>query len=489
MPQILRSGSLSRSRSPRQQAPSTEAREALLTEFARFYWVPPDAEDVPPFAGRRALEIMRFRNRLLDEVESVSDELLGEVGDSCCPHHHPTKASVFRWQRYTFFEDLTRMSDVLFRGPIEPRHALDVDHRLHLAWRRVRSTIGDIELYMAEIIDFRVAAVRVAMMLETARPPEASQFDCLYQLPDARTLSSLLSLRCEKDDAEELMEMYRLVCQKLEGKRCTWCAEALDEASAAGLFDGSTLVVPSTVPKILVPQCGHPVHTLCFGSQLLPDQRGCGVRGHCRQCGLSYSWTSIDVDPIVSAFCLLFGSYVDKRASEMHAEGQIVRSAIMSITEICHNFSLELGGLIAPASAWMMLTKRHAFECPPEAIDIISESVLDLLLPPPMGDADELPREPLGPLVNTAIIGPDDRLEDDDSLSDASSGLREERRHLTEVFLPDVDELSDAGFSEAAASDCGQSMEAPPADDDGFSPTELLPPFALPPSSIDTFVH
>merc|ERR1719329_1753841 len=123
-------------------------------------------------------------------------------------------------------------------------------------------------------------------------------FDPGYELPDARTLSSLLSMRCEKDDAEELMEMYRLLCQKLQGHRCVWCADPLDEQSAAGLFDGDTLVVPTNIPKVLVPQCGHPIHTLCFGSQLLPDSQSGGARGHCRRCGLSYAWTSIDIDPM-----------------------------------------------------------------------------------------------------------------------------------------------------------------------------------------------
>merc|ERR1719356_1136912 len=140
------------------------------------------------------------------------------------------------------------------------------------------------------------------MMLETARPPEALQSDGYYELPDARTLASLLALRCEKDDAEELAEMYRLVCQKLEGERCTWCAEALDEHSAGGLFDGSALVIPATVPKVLVPQCGHAIHTLCFGSQLVPDAECDSCRGLCRRCGLPYSWTLIDIDPMVNAF-------------------------------------------------------------------------------------------------------------------------------------------------------------------------------------------
>merc|ERR1719486_688779 len=121
-----------------------------------------------------------------------------------------------------------------------------------------------------------------------------------------------------------------------------------------------------------------------------------------------------------------------------------MRSAIISIAEICQSFSQELGGLIAPASAWVMLTKRHAFECPLDAINIISESVLDLLAPPPL-EVEELPKEPPAPLVQTAVVGPEDRLDADDSLSDASSGLREERKHLTEVFLPDDALQSEGG--------------------------------------------
>jgi len=319
------------------------------------------------------------------------------------------------------------------------------------------------------------------MILETARPPEASHFDSSYALPDARTLSSLLSLRCEKDDAEELMEMYRLVCSKLSGERCAWCSGTLDESSSAGLFDGHTLAIPSTVPKVLVPQCGHPIHTLCFGSQLLPDQRCGGMRGHCRRCGYSYAWSSIDVDPIVSAFCLLFGSYVDKRASEMHAEGEIFRSAIDSMVEICHGFSQELCGLVAPASAWTMLVKRHAFECHPDAINVINECVLNILAP--LEDPElcsEVPKEPQGPLVHTAVVGPEDRHDSDEALSDASSGLIEERKHLTEVFLPDEDAASDLETECAEHIQAGNGEGLSPVD----SPIDDLPPLSLPPAAI-----
>lgn len=469
-----------RSRSPRLQPLGVEAREAALAEFARNYWIAPDGDDVPAWAGERALEVMRYRRRLLDQVWSTADDMCDGLWKGESPWHpEPSRGLILKWQRFTFYEDLLRMSDVLFRGPIEPNHAHDVDERLHLAWRRFRGTVGSIEVYMQETVDFRVSAVRMAMVLETARPAEATHLDYSYELPDARTLASLLALRCEKDEEEELLEMYRLVCQKLGGCRCTWCMEVLDESSAGGTFDGATLAVPVTVPKILVPPCGHAIHTLCFGSQLLPDSQRSGVRGHCRRCGVPYGWTAIDVDPMVSAFCLLFGSYVDKQASEMLAEGCMARSAILSIAEICQSFSLELDGLVSSHNAWVLLTQRHAFECPKDTIEIIGQAVMDLLTNPSPGqDGDEEPHEPHGPLVHPAVVCPDDRPDaDEDSLSDASSGLREERKHLTEVFLPDVEIASDGGDSAAAFSECADV----PVPEDELPP---LSPLVLPPSAV-----
>lgn len=413
----------SRSRSlTRLGAPSQEAQEKVLCEFARLYWVPPDSDDTPPWVGQRGEAIMRFRDRLVGLAEAAtildSDSEAEEVRFSTAL---VTKDTVVRWQRFTFYEDVARMSDVLFRGPIEPRHADDVDIRLHNTWRRLQCTILDFGEFHHSVSDFRVSAVRVAMMLETARPPEANELDGHFNLPDARTLASLLSLRCEKDDVEELLEMYRLVCQKLEGETCTWCGGNFDECSSAGLFDGAeSLVVPVTVPKVFVPQCGHAVHTLCFGSQLIPDQSR-GVRGLCRRCGLPYGWTSIDIDPMINAFCLLFGNYVDQRAQEMSLAGEVIRSAVVSIAEVCQAFSQELHGRISASSSWVLLTKRHGF-ADPETVRSIGELVLQLLLPPQIGD------RPFCQNNQPTVIGPED-------VSDAET-QDEAEKHVTEVFLP-----------------------------------------------------
>jgi hypothetical protein len=334
-----------------------------------------------------------------------------------------TSITVARWQRYTFYDDVARMSDVLFRGPIVTRHADFVDLKLQSAWRRLHATIQDEDKYNSIVQDYRVSAVRVAMMLETARPPEADQIDGHFELPDARTLASLLSLRCEKDDFEELHEMYRLICQKLHGEECAMCGRCFDEGSSAGLFDGAdTLVIPVTVPKVFVPQCGHAIHTLCFGEQLLPENSD-GMRGRCRFCGLPYAWTSIDVEPMVLAFCLLFGSYVDRRAQEIARVGEVIHSSIVNIARICDAFSQEVNGLISPASAWILLTKRHCFSEPPETIDIISDAVMQLIIPPEAGESV--------PLCQVGVIGPEDR-SDDESVD----GERDE--HVMEVFVPDT---------------------------------------------------
>jgi len=463
---------LSRSRSPlRLEAPSLEVREEILSAFARLYWAAPDGVDSPPWLGRRAAEIVHFRCRLVALVEQTVQDLAPPVAplerqsSTTCI----SKADVIRWQRFTFYEDLARMSDVLFRGPVEPRHADDIDIRIHNSWRKLQPTVVDFDEFNAVVCDFRVSAVRVAMMLETARPPEASEIDGHFQLPDARSLASLLSLRCEKDDPEELGEMYRLVCQKLQGHDCSWCGSDFDECSSAGTFDGSeALVVPMTVPRIFVPQCGHAVHTVCFGTQIIPEENRGGLRGHCRKCGLHYAWSSIDVDPMINAFCLLFGSYVDRRAREMCEQGEVIQSAAMSIAEICQNFSQELGGLVNPASAWILMAKRHVFDADPETIEIIGDTVLQFLLPPEGGSFQATVTKP-------TVIGPDDFSDDDTASQDG-----QERESLTEVFLPDED--FDAPFGDTGSEPASEADEMPLSPELEPEHELDLPPLSLPPT-------
>lgn len=373
-----------RSRSPlRQCVLSPEEQEAFLVQFAQHYWLPPDS-GLAPWQGTRAERVQRYRAQLLSEVE----ELVAEAADADpadfgplldCAALRRSKESVLRWQRFVFLDDIARMSDVLFRGPIEPKHADEMDARLHDAWRRLRTMIPDLGEFDALTAEFRVSAVKVAMMLETGRPSEAATFDVDFRLPDARTLSCLLSLRCDKDDAEELRELYRLLCQKLQGLTCAHCHEPFDESTSAGFFNGESLVIPVTVPKVFVPQCGHAIHTLCLGSQILPEDGG--ARGDCRRCGMPYAWSGIDVDPIVNAFCLMFGPYVDQRSQDMADDGKLSADAITKISEVCVNFSLELGGLVSATNAWLLLCRRHTF-AEPEIVRIVGEEVLRLLTLP-----------------------------------------------------------------------------------------------------------
>lgn len=234
--------------------------------------------------------------------------------------------------------------------------------------------------------------------------------------------------------------MYRLICQKLQGCSCTWCEGPFDESSSAGLYDGAdTLVLPATVPKVFVLQCGHAIHTTCFGSQLVPDRQS-GPRGHCRRCGLPYAWSSIDVDPLTNAFCLLFGPYVDKRVTEMRLAGEISDSAVLGIAEVCQSFSQELGGLLSPSSVWVLLARRHDF-ADPEAVMQVGDAVLRLFAPREPADDEEC-REPQQPLLlksAATIICPEDRDDEDDQSChsmESPSAADRDTRHLTEVFLP-----------------------------------------------------
>jgi len=398
--------------------------------------------------------VIRFREQLVNEIEAAVQELDGNVEDIGL--RPPSKRVIARWQRFTLNEDLARMSDVLFRGPISVRHGDEVDFRLHSAWRKFQSSIADLSEFVAAVTDFRISAVQIAMVLETVRPPEEIQLGGdSFELPDARTLASLLALRCEKDDIEELLEMYRLICQKLQGVTCTWCNQPFDECSSAGIFNGEEFKVPGTVPKILVPQCGHAIHTLCFGSQLAHEvgDGNCGLRGDCRRCGLPYAWTSIDVDPMVNAFCLLFGSYVDKRARELCFAGDVVQSAdlshaaVVGIAEVCQSFSMELNGLVTPTAAWVFLMRRRNYT-EPETVDMISDMVLRLLTPAePLEPAEEDEEERRRSMRATAIfsktdasvICPDDRSEG----SGSAAGDADEP--ITEVFIPEPYSLVNQG--------------------------------------------
>lgn len=457
-----------RSRSPlRCEELSQDDREALLADFAKRYWIPPDGPGAPPFSGSRAAQIVDYRIYLVEEVEGSANALIEApgFGVDCFPglRRRLSKFTVAMWCRFTVFDDLAKMSDVLFRGPIEARHADEVDLRLHRAWRRLHLTIPDLQDFAAVTADHRISAVNVAMMLETARPPEASAQDGGFELPDARTLSSLLSLRCDRDDEEELSEMYRLLCQKLQAVTCDWCNGPFEESNAAGVFDGAEgLVMPATVPKVLVPQCGHAVHTLCFGSQLVPD-RNETRRGFCRRCGLDYAWTSIDLEPMVNGFCLLFGPYVDKRTREMGAAGELSQSVVLSVVEVCKNFSLELGGLMSAPSVWQLLVRRHSFK-DRHVVDCLDTEVMRLFA----GSTS--------PFLENPELSPNQAISDDGQSSGIDeighpeflSGLQEECEREQAVLLsPPSSPAASEGPVEDEDLSCGSLLPPMPAGD-GF---------------------
>lgn len=376
----------------------------------------------PPWVGERAKAIYAFRERMVKQVTQASEISDDNLVDMISGHFRaPAEEDVHRWRRFTFFDDIARMSDVLFRGPIEPRHADDVDMRLHSALARISRTISDTDVFCAAIKEYRVSSVHIAMLLETAKPPEIIA-EGYYELPDARTLSGLLSLRCDKDDPEELLEIYRLICSKLRGIACPDCGGPLDEHTSAGFLDSEeALIFPISVPKIFVPHCGHAIHTLCFGHMLIPADAG--FRGRCRACGDPFLWDTIDIEPMLNAFCLLFSPYIERKVHESEAIGEISQSAVLSVALFCRNFSDEMGGLVSPTSAWLTLSRRCGYEG-----TLLGDHVMEVLLPPPEHD-DEIPQSRLH--------------------EDLSDGHSPEEEHITDLFLADAvepeleDEISD----------------------------------------------
>eukprot|EP00971_Amphidinium_carterae_P211921 4205342-Amphidinium_carterae.1 len=182
----------------------------------------------------------------------------------------------------------------------------------------MRATVYNVEDFEEVVSSFRVSAVRVAMMLESARPLDVADLDENFeQEVDARTLSSLLHLRCHKDHPEELDAMYRLLCRKLSGTSCACCSQLIDEDTCTGGF-GCQDVVPALVPLLFVPQCGHAIHAVCFATMLVQETDP-SERGRCRHCLQPYGWSGIDLDPLLSTFCWIFGKYVDREAQEMRA--------------------------------------------------------------------------------------------------------------------------------------------------------------------------
>jgi len=427
-----------RSRSPRPIVPpSLRDREALLAEFVRLYWEPPDFPDAPPWTGQRAAKLVDFRERLTSEAERVA--AIGEDDDD--RHINCEEALdgrlVSRWQRFVAMYDLARMSDVLFRGPIESSHEVDIDVRLSRAMRRVHESVTDVGEFLRHVAEFRVSAVNVAILLETSRGTHVEQAGDCEDLPDARTLAGLLTRRCGNDGCEEVIEMYRLLCQKLAGVACPMCGEGFDEAESAGCWaveTGAPGSPTASVPKVLVPQCGHAVHTACFGEHLSSNV-GAGPRGRCRCCGASFGWTSIDIDPLLSTFTEMNRTYFDSILVKVSDDVEDPLQDAIGVARACQNLAVESNGLVTAATAWLAIRHRYA-DSRPEVVDHFEGAMLQLL---PLLEAERpCDRTPLEFLTESVVIGPEDRsdADDDASCSSRSEGAKEFERHVVEVFLP-----------------------------------------------------
>ena len=129
--------------------------------------------------------------------------------------------------------------------------------------------------------------------------------------------------------------------------------------------------------KSLVPQCGGAMHTLCFGSLLLPSTEGGGTRGSCCRCGLSCAWNWNKVDPLLNAFCLYVGEYFEKT----RLAGRPNDAGAPGLAELGRNFSEETTHLVSPTAAGILLTKRRELG-DIEAVEALGDLVLNILLPP-----------------------------------------------------------------------------------------------------------
>merc|ERR1712107_356889 len=109
---------------------------------------------------------------------------------------------------------------------------------------------------------------------------------------------------------------------------------------------------------------------------------------------------------------------------------ELIESSVTGIARICQNFAHELGGLVSPVSAWIMLTKRHCFTADPETIDAVGDMVLRLLLPPEHAPGEQMIANEI------AVVCPEDRSDDGEVSQDGGND------HVTEVFVPNCDAYS-----------------------------------------------
>mmetsp|Transcript_34641 Transcript_34641/g.73772 ORF Transcript_34641/g.73772 Transcript_34641/m.73772 type:complete len:482 (+) Transcript_34641:354-1799(+) len=462
----------SRSRSPRAQAllpPPLEVREAFISDFAALFWLRNKSIEDPPWCGEREARIRQFRERLVGLAEQAAPANEDWIDELLARPHRATidKVLLSRWQRFTFFDDLARLSDVLFRGPIDGRHAHEVDVRLLAAWQRLDSAslvfaAGPMHLN-PKIRDYHISAVRIAVMLETERPLEEEE-----DIPDARTLATLLNLRCEKEGEEEVLEMYKVLCHKLTDCLCPGCSNPFDDVSSLGHFENPN---SGPVPKVLVPQCGHAMHSICFCSQLASD-RAVGHRGCCRYCGLEYAWTTADVDPMIDAFCLVFGPHVDLKVREMAKERIWSEETILGFVQACERFSAESNGLLGPATIWRVFMRRYRFS-QEDTIIVVSEEVLARLDPaadPPTADRTVI-------LWGTGVAVVDAEDESDTESGTSAPTEREaknDRTKVTNIFLasseldpdpepsPSCEAASNAADTASDSDDAWESLLPPP---------------------------
>jgi len=134
---------------------------------------------------------------------------------------------------------------------------------------------------------------------------------------DARTLMSLLAWRSERDVEEEVRQVYGLATMKLKFSgvgSCHLCAREFDVDTLGVLETEEELEeafqrgeeLPFAIPKIIVPPCGHAVHSICWCTRLVAsDREGEDRLGYCKEC-TKYTWYQIDTGILQKVFTFVF---------------------------------------------------------------------------------------------------------------------------------------------------------------------------------------
>lgn len=331
----------SRSRSPRRPNDIGDAeKNAQMHQFTLLYFCN---------ESHRLAKIRAYRSGLLDKLRAGLRNI--STGHA------------------VFYDDLLRMSEVIFREePVEDIRASSLQYSLDATDRRLLRIIndemhGDIEAFDKMTAHHRVSAVHLALRLETGPVGTGAS-------PDARTLMNLLAWRSELDPEDEVRQVYSLATMKLKFCGCgvcTLCQREFD-VDLLGVLENQEEIedvraddLPFAVPKIIVPRCGHAIHSLCWCARLVAPTLGEDILwGHCSVCKVQFEWLQMDIRILQKVFRFVFSNYLcralekdgfDTMSTDLTMNGDVAQAASLAAT-ICTNFQAEATNIITAPCEW-----------------------------------------------------------------------------------------------------------------------------------------